>query len=433
MENENDIVIEEKKKKEVVVKYSDYKLIKKYFHNGFRTAFIIISIITLLFFLIGFSGEDPIAIEEYLFISALFILGYFIIYKILDVLTKKMRFKSFIKKHNDSVKYSLTFTEECILRESKNRNEKIYYSDIKKVKENDLLFLILLTNKEFIVVHKQDLDEKELIHLKYMIDNTIHNDNLDMDEYLEKKKKNDKKNAFIKVILIILFIACFFSVPLGIAVVAKKIESNNVSGFDFIKYTSGMFYALPIPILSIILGFIYKRKGFKCTKNIVVGFIMGAILLIYGSFSKMAQFNFTTDYQEFNQYGQIVSVDLPNEAIEYQKIVPTSSYLDEHIWHIVKYPDNEITDNFYQDIMNSDNWITKDEISTNLNTFVVSSFNCSGEIACYYSVYNEELNTYNQVPAESGKYRIYSMFYDPNNKKLEIQEYSFKYIIGLDN
>ena len=423
---ENDIVTEEVKKKEIIVNYSDYKLIKKYFHNGFRIAFIVMSILTLLIFLLGFSSDDPITLEEYLITNTIFIVGYFIIFKILDIITKRIRFKKFIKIN--SAKYNLTFNEDYILKETKNKTEKIHYSDIKKIKENDLLLLLLLQNKEVIVIHKEDFNENELSQLKYMVNNAINNDSIDMSEYMEKTKKINKKNNIIRTLLIILFIACFFSVPLGMSIVAKKISNNNVSGFDFIKYTSGMFYALPIPVLSIILGFIYKSKGFKCTKNIVVGFIMGVILLIYGSFSKMEVFNFTTDYQEFTPYSEIVSVSLPTEAIEYQKIIPTTSYLNEHIWHIVKYQDNEITNKFYQDIMNSDNWITKENISTNLNTFVVNSFNCSGEIVCYYSVYNKEINAYNQIPSESGKYRIYSMFYDPNNRKLEIQEYSYTYI-----
>ena len=422
---ENDILINEEKKKEVIVSYSDYKLIKKHFSNGLRTAFIVISILTLLFFLLGFTTDEPITFEDYLITNTIFIIGYAIIYKILDIITKRFRYKNFIK--NNGAKYNLKFNEEYILKETKNKTEKIYYSDIKKIKENDLLLLLLLQNKEVVVIHKQDFNESELLHLKYMYDNTINNDNLDMSEYMEKTQKIDKKNSIIKILLIILFIACFLSIPLGMAIVANKIDSNNVSGFDFIKYTSGMFYALPIPVLSIILGFIYKNKGFKCTKNIVAGFIMSAILIIYGSFSKLDIFNFATDYQEFSPYIEIVSLDLPSEALEYQKIIPTSSYLEEHVWHIVKYQDNEMTNKLYQDIINSTNWITKEEISTNLNTFVVSSFNCSGEIECYYSVYNKELNAYNQIPTESGKYHIYSMFYDPNNKKLEIQEYSYNY------
>ena len=53
---------------------------------------------------------------------------------------------------------------------------------------------------------------------------------------------------------------------------------------------------LPIPVLSIILGFKYKNAGFKCTKNIVGGFIIGFLMLIYGSFCLMPTFE-----QDYNK------------------------------------------------------------------------------------------------------------------------------------
>ena len=56
------------------------------------------------------------------------------------------------------------------------------------------------------------------------------------------------------------------------------------SDFGFIKNTWVFWLWLPVPILSIILGFKYKRQGVKCKKNIVGGFIVGILLLIYGSF-----------------------------------------------------------------------------------------------------------------------------------------------------
>ena len=67
---------------------------------------------------------------------------------------------------------------------------------------------------------------------------------------------------------------------------------------------------LPIPVLSIILGFKYKNAGFKCTKNIVGGFIIGFLMLIYGSFCLMPTFE--QDYNKIDAYKNYIDAPLPN-------------------------------------------------------------------------------------------------------------------------
>ena len=61
---------------------------------------------------------------------------------------------------------------------------------------------------------------------------------------------------------------------------------SNVNGL-FVE-NMWLFYLLtPIPITSIIFGFVLKSKGYKYRKNIIVGFIMTFFLCIYGSFTFM--------------------------------------------------------------------------------------------------------------------------------------------------
>ena len=45
------------------------------------------------------------------------------------------------------------------------------------------------------------------------------------------------------------------------------------------------FLMTPIPLSSIIFGFILKSKGYQYKKNVIVGLIVVILLCVYGSFA----------------------------------------------------------------------------------------------------------------------------------------------------
>ena len=76
-----------------------------------------------------------------------------------------------------------------------------------------------------------------------------------------------------------------------------------------------VFYLfLPIPILSIILGIKYKKVGYKCTKNIVAGFIIGFLLFVYGSFTLLFENSYIEDYSLVNEIEQKINFELPDNG-----------------------------------------------------------------------------------------------------------------------
>lgn len=86
-----------------------------------------------------------------------------------------------------------------------------------------------------------------------------------------------------RTISIILFVASLLSIMGALSLVGAV---SNVNGL-FVE-NMWLFYLLtPIPITSIIFGFVLKSKGYKYRKNIIVGFIMTFFLCIYGSFTFM--------------------------------------------------------------------------------------------------------------------------------------------------
>lgn len=82
---------------------------------------------------------------------------------------------------------------------------------------------------------------------------------------------------------IILFIASLLSMLGALSLVRAVSKMNN----SFNENMWMFFLFTPIPITSVVFGFILKAKGYKHKKNIIVGIIMTFLLCIYGSFAFM--------------------------------------------------------------------------------------------------------------------------------------------------
>lgn len=96
-------------------------------------------------------------------------------------------------------------------------------------------------------------------------------------------KQNEIKNyKFKKILMIILFIITIAS--LWLAMGCMLLFHTTTNGFAFVQNTWVFWLWLPVPVLSIILGFKFKKQGLKCKKNIIGGFIIAPLLLLYGSF-----------------------------------------------------------------------------------------------------------------------------------------------------
>ena len=181
---------------------------------------------------------------------------------------------------------------------------------------------------------------------------------------------------------------------------------------------------LPIPVLSIILGFKYKNAGFKCTKNIVGGFIIGFLMLIYGSFCLMPTFE--QDYNKIDAYKNYIDAPLPNNGeLEIQN---WGTYFDEDKTNytiINVYYDKEDVNYLVNSIENSNNWILSKEIKSELKILIPSQL--KSDFDAYYSIYNKTTNEYNTLPTIAGNYEIYAMKYDKSDKHLEIHKFDYNY------
>lgn len=418
---------ENDKKVEVKVTYDEYKRIRRLFPRKFLKLFLISSIVWILIslvLLIPDESTEVITIPELIEGDITVIFCFLIIAIVISLIFRKIDYKKLFK-NIDNIDYTLYFYDDFIIKLGENIKQRIYYSNIKTYKNVNNALYLKLSNNDIIPIPKSYGDDL-INYIKYSIYGSSNkNVKYDISGYI---RKDNKKYKAIEIILIILFVLSLFSVQIGFYFIMILNQNNPVYDLEFTKYMYGTLFALPIPLSSLILGIIYKNKGIKCLKNIIAGAIMSFIILIISMISLVPYtIDYYKDYSNINKYKDIIGVELPKEG-KYSSIEWDSSYLLSHVSNTAQFINKDESTKFYEDIKRSDNWITYDKIGTTLMNFVPSSLICStNENKCYYSIYNEELNSYNILPTESGNYHIHAMFYDPDTNRLKIEDFIYEY------
>ncbi len=157
----------------------------------------------------------------------------------------------------------------CIYRESeKVREARCFFSDIEKIEILGSWVLFQHTGQSFIL-RKTELKENSAIY-SYMYRNRA------------KTIVNTIPGKW-KAASTVLFVGSLLSIWGALFLVNKVSSMNNL-------FTENMwlfFLMTPIPISSVILGYILKAKGHPYKKNIIAGLIITAFLCLYGSFTFM--------------------------------------------------------------------------------------------------------------------------------------------------
>lgn len=145
---------------------------------------------------------------------------------------------------------------------------KCYFNDIEQIHQYDN-WLFLQIGGQLYVLRKRELKENSAFY-SFMYKNPL-------------KTKASAMPGKWRAISIILFVASLLSLNGALILVGAVSNANNL----FIENMWLFFLMTPIPISSIILGFVLKSKGYKYKKNIVAGIIMTFFLCLYGSFTFM--------------------------------------------------------------------------------------------------------------------------------------------------
>ena len=311
----------------------------------------------------------------------------------------------------------------------KNQNYKKILEQLLKLNSN---FTIIAFKKDYQKVSKNMINDKNwwyyigFFYKEEKIDiifdsNKYDKKEIEMKLNAEFGKKIIKKFKITNIlktktesnltVLFILTLITFYiasSVALNLSINAEKMWT--------------MWLWLPMPILSIILGLKYKKKGYKCQKNIVAGFIVGFLLLVFGAYTFIFP---NEDYQDFLELENIINLDLPEQGI-YTKTPWKLGYFKDLTTHTTIFEEYEKLE---EEIMNSKTWLSNQELNSSLQIFISSFNSCDDETVCYYSIYIEDIDKYNTLPEENGNYHIYAMIYKTSLHELVIEEYNYDYKI----
>ena len=382
----------------------------------FRVGFC--GLLMLIFVLIiGRNSSVVGIIVEYIVLMIIVMIGY----KLSLNRFVEMDFNKAMKKSTAEKDIEVQFYEDYLIRAGKNGSRKIPYNTIKKIIETDTNFYIKSESLFFYIQKNMcDLDTISFIRNinKNILDNRLGNSS----KFKGAKKYHNPK--VIKVFMIILFIITIASLwwAMGSIEIIDKINPQH--GFNFTKNTWVLWCWLPIPILSIVLGYKYKRAGFKCTKNIVAGFIIGILLLLFGAFCLFP--TYSEDYNEIYNYQDIIGLSLPsNGELE---IIDWGTYFDDDKTEysvINAYYDKEDVTLLVNSIKNNIYWMPSKEIKSELRVFVPSQLRADDD--AYFSIYNKTTNQYSTLPETTGNYEIYAMKYDISEKHLEIHKFNYSY------
>lgn len=145
----------------------------------------------------------------------------------------------------------------------KVRETKCYFTDIEKMSILDK-WLVFVHSGQAFILRRDELKENSALY-SYMYHHPV---------------SVPPAPGKWKSLSIFLFVASILSLPLSLPIIGATSEW-------FGSFTENMwicYVMTPVPIASIVVGYVLKAKNYRYKKNVIVGFIMTALLCIYGSF-----------------------------------------------------------------------------------------------------------------------------------------------------
>lgn len=227
--------------------------------------FTVICILMILFFIVSSAPDIMIG-----FAFGMFLFG--AISHIKGIWAYRKAWRNSIEQISKST-YVYEIFEDYIVINIYRENEKIreskcFFTDIEQIQQFGKWLFLQFGGQSFII-RKSDLKENSAFY-SYMYKNPS--------KIIVPPISNKWKS-----ISIVLFFASLLSIMGALVLVGAVSSANGL----FVENMWLFFLFTPVPIISIVFGFVLKSKGYKYKKNVVVGFIMLFFLCIYGSFTFM--------------------------------------------------------------------------------------------------------------------------------------------------
>ena len=282
----------------------EYKKMAKYFPK--RVYWVFVKLGTLLNLVI--MGFISLIFKNWIVTLAFFVLLeiYILVYYKLETVIERFQ-NNRIKKGMVEVNHENEFYEDFFIVSGEKSSITINYPEISRCVENDTNFYLEYPTKNTVIILQKNKCDLELINFIRSKFKNLENNLGDSSNFkgVDNFKNNDNKLS-ISYFMTFLFILTIGSLWGALWSYSLIDELNPQHGLNFLKNTWIFWCWLPIPIVSIMLGFKYKNKGINCTKNIVGGFI------IYGTFCLMP--TFSEDYSKINDYKNYIDANIPSNG-----------------------------------------------------------------------------------------------------------------------
>lgn len=208
------------------------------------------------------------------------------------------------------------------------------------------------------------------------------------------KKELTGINKATRMVLLALFILSIASIWIALIIVAISIQNSPIPDFPLamVEHMWKFFLVIPIPLTSVVLGFIYIRQGYKCKKNIVAGIIVILLLCGWGSFTGIFASEISHDWSYLYSVEKTIGFDFPDEGY----IAINFDYTEEGSSLIMVKVDAEHSESFVSQLRNDPNW--KPDVSF-IPANAIDPFTLITTTDYdYFSVFNTSTNAYNTFP-----------------------------------
>lgn len=208
---------------------------------------------------------------------------------------------------------------------------------------------------------------------------------------------------------------------------AFLLNAEESSGTFALPNMWKLYFLLPVPIISVMLGALLIRKGERGLKNIVIGVIVACLLLLYGSFSFIFADTYNTNPEEIlEQVEQTIQMDLPSchGVITYSSFEESKNSPFGYI-NSIHFVDDEVID-FETTLLTDTRW--KTEMSSVYIGLLPTSKSTFAED--YFVLYNIDTQQYNTYPKADGTYKFIYLTYDTEKNVMDIILYTKEIILS---
>ena len=188
-----------------------------------------------------------------------------------------------------------------------------------------------------------------------------------------------------------------------------------------------IFFAfLPIPLASVVLGFVLKRRGYGWRKNVIAGFIVAGLMVAYGSFTFIFAGMYDNSDAHIRAVEAYTGIDIPRHSgICTQNWSENTQISAQGVMHFsseVRFRQADV-EAFETSLASDSRWQT--EMKSQLRGLRIMPLQYGG---CYVLMYNIDEETFNAVPSAEGDYRFVCIFYNAMNNTMYLEEYTLHYV-----